>query len=80
MAIRRKGNIEKNMRQMPQPNYPKSTSLRRTFSPDKKDRIIRVRMPTSLFLALQKKAEKATAGQVSPLIRHYCYIGLKRGK
>jgi len=66
------------MNQMTHAKQPISSTLRRTFSADKKLTIIRVRMPPSLLKKLQEKARRHTKGNVSQLVRHYCYEGLRR--
>ena len=59
-------------------NPPKSNSLRNTpYSPQKKI-VYPIRFPPGLIEKLREKSKIATKGNVSQLIRHYCYEGLRR--
>jgi len=69
---------QKNLNKRHHIKQPKSSTLRNTpYSPEKKE-VYPVRMPRSLIKKLREKAEIHTQGNVSRLVRHYCYEGLKR--
>ena len=70
--------IEKYLNQMPHPKQPKCSTLRNTPQSAEKKEVLPVRMPPTLIKKLREKARIHTQGNVSRLIRHYCYEGLKR--